>query len=359
MRRRELASLTLGAAAAWASGCRGESTPPTAAPSEADPQPASAPPAEPTPPAASKPEPANEAPAVVGVPADQVRFRFEIDGEHVPDPPARYRDWIDGAARMVESYYGVFPVSKLTIMLSQRRGSGVGFGQHQDGRWVKVRVGSRATATTLRDDWVMVHEMLHAAFPDLERRHGWMQEGQATYLEPLVRARAGIKSVESVWAKWARMMPYGQPKVGDRGLDNTRTWGRLYWGGALFWLHVDVEARRATANARGVEAAFRAILQAGGNGRANWSTERVVEVGDAAIGAPVLSDAYDRLAKGPGEVDLDALWAKLGVRVISDRRVELVDDAPWADIRRAMVPPAVPPVPPDPPAPSPITKLAR
>ena len=42
-----------------------------------------------------------------------------------------------------------------------------------------------------------------------------------------------------------RDMPKGLPQAGDEGLDNTDTWGRKYWGGAMFCLFADVEIRKA------------------------------------------------------------------------------------------------------------------
>ena len=41
-------------------------------------------------------------------------------------------------------------------------------------------------------------------------------------------------------------MPKGLPQAGDQGLDNTGTWGREYWGGAMFCLLADIEIRKAT-----------------------------------------------------------------------------------------------------------------
>ena len=51
----------------------------------------------------------------------------------------------------------------------------------------------------------------------------------------------------------------------DRGLDRTRTWGRTYWGGALFCLMADVEIRKQTGNRVGLQDALRTILSAGGS----------------------------------------------------------------------------------------------
>jgi hypothetical protein len=100
----------------------------------------------------------------------------------------------------------------------------------------------------------------------------------------------------------------------------------------------DIELRRRTNNAKSRRDAIRGILAEGGNGRADWSTKRVVEVGDAATGTTVLRDLYARMAEAPGDVDLDALWAELGVAKV-DGEIVLDDDAPLAHVRRAITRP--------------------
>ncbi|MCA9708939.1 MAG: hypothetical protein KDK70_24045 [Myxococcales bacterium] len=250
-------------------------------------------------------------------------------------PPEVLEAWVERSATMVSDYLGEFPVPSLEITLVGRGYGGVGFGMHQDGRWITVYCGRSTSARGLENDWVMVHEMLHAAFPDLTRDHRWMQEGLSTYLEPVVRARAGNTTPADVWRRWTRSMDYGRPRPGDRGLDITHTWGRTYWGGALFWLVADVELRKATDNRRSLRDVVRGILAEGGNGRANWSTRRVVEVADEATGTTVLSELYARMAQAPGDVDLDALFAELGVTRV-DGEIVLDDDAPLAHVRRAI-----------------------
>ena len=48
-----------------------------------------------------------------------------------------------------------------------------------------------------------------------------------------------------------KSMPFGLPKEGDKGLDYTHTWGRTYWGGAIFCLLADIEIRQQTNNKNG------------------------------------------------------------------------------------------------------------
>jgi len=262
-------------------------------------------------------------------------IRLEYEGSDLPVPPEVSEAWVRRSATMVSDYLGEFPVPSLELTLSGRGWGDVGFGMHQDGRWITVYCGRSTEEDDLVNDWVMVHEMLHAAFPDLARRHRWMQEGLSTYLEPIVRARAGNTTEQSVWRRWTRSMHHGRPRAGDEGLDITHTWGRTYWGGALFWLMVDVELRTQTDNQKSIRDVVRGILAEGGNGRANWSTQRVIEVADAATGTAVTSRLYARMAEAPGDVELDALYEQLGVARV-DGEVIFDDDAPLAHVRWAI-----------------------
>ena len=44
-----------------------------------------------------------------------------------------------------------------------------------------MRVGRDTNAQAFRDDWILVHEMVHLAVPRLARAHNWLHEGLATY----------------------------------------------------------------------------------------------------------------------------------------------------------------------------------
>ena len=90
----------------------------------------------------------------------------------------------------------------------------------------------------------MVHEMVHTALPDMDERYGWLSEGLAVYVEPIARVQAGDLTAEEIWQAMMRDMPKGLPQTGDQGLDNTDTWGRKYWGGAMFCLFADIEIRK-------------------------------------------------------------------------------------------------------------------
>jgi hypothetical protein len=116
--------------------------------------------------------------------------------------------------------------------------------------------------------------MVHLALPSVADKHHWIEEGIATYVEPIARVEAGNLDVETVWLELVEGLPQGLPQSGDAGLDYTHTWGRTYWGGALFCLLADLEIRRATANKFGLRDALRAIVSAGGNIETAWPLVR-------------------------------------------------------------------------------------
>jgi hypothetical protein len=253
--------------------------------------------------------------------------------------------WITNAANAVTEYFGRFPVNHPRLMVkpvTDRAGvfRGTTFGGR--GGFTRISVGEKTSQAQLDDDWMMTHEFLHMGFPDLSDdsdTHHWMEEGMATYIEPIARAQIGRMTAERVWGDFARDMPQGLPQAGDQGLDRTPTWGRTYWGGAIFWLLTDVEIREATHNRKGLQDAMRAILAAGGNITEDWTVERVVETGDRAIGVTVLANLYGQMKATAVNTDLDELWRRLGVER-KNGSVTLNDHAPLTEIRKAITAPA-------------------
>jgi len=180
---------------------------------------------------------------------------------------------------------------------------------------------------------MLTHEMIHLAFPSMSRKHHWIEEGISVYVEPVARVQAGQLSAERMWHDVVRDMPQGEPENDDRGLDNTHTWGRTYWGGAMFCLVADVRIRQQTHNQKGLQDALRGILSAGGNINEDWEIERALAAGDKATGTTVLVDLYHQMRDQPDAVDLAALWKQLGLQREANGMIRFDDNAPLANVR--------------------------
>ena len=245
--------------------------------------------------------------------------------------------WIERSEGIVAAYYGRFPTSSLRVQIVPQEGAGVRSGKTWAG-FIRMQVGREVTTAQLMDDWVLVHEMSHLALPDVGDNQTWLSEGLAVYVEGVARVQAGNRSQQDVFAEQMHQMPKGLPRAGEQGLDNTHTWARTYWGGAMFCLLADVEIHRRTGNRLGLQDGMRAVARESGGLSADWPITRVFATADAATGTKVLEEMYAQMKDKPVAPDLNGLWAKLGV-VSDGGSITLHDDAPLADIRRAIMQP--------------------
>ena len=129
--------------------------------------------------------------------------------------------------------------------------------------------------------------MVHLAMAHVPETSRWWLEGLSTYVESIARAQRGHLSEEFVWNGFYHRMPQGLPQDGDRGLDRTPTWGRTYWGGAMFCLLADVEIRRLTDNRKSLRDAL----------RGSWSLSRGLRRHGRRGGEPPRGDECARIRR--------------------------------------------------------------
>lgn len=247
--------------------------------------------------------------------------------------------WVQQSAKAVALYFGRFPVprARLDILVREgRRGVSGGRTWGEPEAHSRISIGQHCNVTDLKHDWVLTHEFVHYGFPDMPDRNHWIEEGLATYVEPIARVGVGTQDAPTAWFEMLRDMPQGEPKDGDEGLDHTHTWGRTYWGGAIFCLLADVAIRKNTGNQKGLRDALRGIVAQGGNIEVHWPIERALETGDKAAGGKALMTLYEQMGGNAVPVDLVALWKELGVARQGETAV-FDDDAPLAAVRRAIL----------------------
>jgi hypothetical protein len=249
-------------------------------------------------------------------------------------------EWVAHAGGDIAALLGGFAQPRTLVLVvvgggqSIANGSALGNG----GASIIVHIGAEAARHRFADDWILTHELVHVVMPGLASKHSWMEEGMATFLEPVARARAGRLSASEVWSEWYYAMWQGQPLEGDKGLDGTRSWGRLYWGGAAFWLMAEVAILEKTHGEKSVRDCLRGANRDGGTIAARFSVERFLTACDKELGQPIVAPLYAEVAERAVTFDLDSLFTKLGVRKAT-RGVELDDSAPAAGIRKKMLTP--------------------
>jgi hypothetical protein len=274
----------------------------------------------------------------IGVGAAAVRLAV-LDGKLDLETDVLER-WVADAARGVASFYQRPPEPRtLVTLLPVPDRHGIPFGKMlpESAPGLIVYVGEHTAKDELHADWVLVHELFHAGTPSFLGEGKWYDEGLATYFEPLIRTRLGWRSEADLWAEFLRDMPRGLDALTRRGLAHPVGYSDIYWGGALFCLLADLEMRRTTSGAKGLEDGVRAVLAAGGYSSQVWTLAQATEVTDAALGTPLLARLEAEHLEHGSPVDLDAVFRELGVSIGKNGGIALDRRPPAATLRHALV----------------------
>src|SRR6266702_1327415 len=169
---------------------------------------------------------------------------------------AQLKGWVQNAADAVVAYYGRYSVPHVFLQIIQFDGKGVRGGRtfSMRGGLIRIAVGNETTADDLATDWMLTHEMVHLTFPSMPDENHWIEEGIATYVEPIARIQAGRFEASRMWFELVRDMPE------------------------------------------------------------DWPIEKALEAGDRAVGANVLIKLYGEMRDHPMNVDLPAMWKQLGIQ---------------------------------------------
>jgi hypothetical protein len=247
--------------------------------------------------------------------------------------------WIAASASAVQSFYGSFPVPRASVFVVPAAGrDSVVFGKvlPESEPGIGLVVGQHATRRKLYSDWILVHELFHLGFPSFFEEGKWLDEGLATYYEPIIRVRAGLYTEHELWDELEKSMPQGLPAYTQSGLESARDFRGVYWGGALACLEADVESRKRKLD-RGLEVGLRALREAGGTASEVWALSDAIEIVDDTLGAPTLSRIAQLHAKRGSPFDLAGLLRDLGVTRGKDGVLQLSDSAPLSAVRRAII----------------------
>ncbi len=249
------------------------------------------------------------------------------------------RTWLRDAATAVGQFWGGFPVEEVCVVVVPSAGyDKVVHGKvvSAGGPTIALRVGAEMDPARVHDDWIVVHEFFHLGFPTFPHSGKWLDEGLATYYEPIIRTRAGWRSEEDLWQELAYDMPQGLPAMERRGLENASDFQDVYWGGAMFAFVADLRIREQSGNRLSLEDGLRAVLAKGGHAGTIWTVDKAVKVVDEALGMQVVGNLLTKHRKQGHPVHFPKLLGQLGVSRSADG-VSLDDGAAWAPTRRLMM----------------------
>ncbi|RKH04469.1 hypothetical protein [Corallococcus carmarthensis] len=246
--------------------------------------------------------------------------------------------WLEQAAREVMTVRKAFPYPRVTVRIVPVPGESTpgvfGMVQWSSPPSISILVGQDATAASFAKDWVAIHELLHLTHPTVLPRVAWLTEGLATYYTELARARSGRQTAQHAWQELTKGFARGRAAAGSRTMEEVvaqeGNWQGIYWSGALFALHLDVELRRVTDGRARLEDVLELLATRG-------STSSFAHFGnavDTVAGQPLFDALLARHLPVPAFSELDALLENLGVRI--DPGGVTLHAAPGSGLREAM-----------------------
>lgn len=284
----------------------------------------------------------------VEVPGAVLRMAV-LDGAPPADVEAM-RAWVEDAARSVAAVYGRFPVPSPQILVMP------GARAAEPTPWAYVLRGGQAAAhffvnqrRPLRDyveDWTAPHELSHLLLPYVRSQDAWLSEGMASYYQGIVRARSGVIPPEEAWqrmhssfkrardwsARGATLAQATERMFRDGG------YMRVYWSGAAILLLADVRLRRDSGGRQSLDTVLEAFGRCCLDPDPEWTARRVFDRFDQIAGTTVFRELYDAHVNAEAFPDLSGVYAELGLRALGGK-VELVDKAPLAQVRDAIMAP--------------------
>jgi predicted metalloprotease with PDZ domain len=124
------------------------------------------------------------------------------------------------------------------------------------------------------------------------------------------------------------------PPAGSGGMDGTHEWGRLYWGGATFWLEAEIAIYRQSGGRFLLCDAMRAVNRQSGGNSVDWAPEKMMAVGDKATGTTALTNLYQKFSSQAFDGRLAELFERLGVAMDSSGSIRFDQGAELATLTR-------------------------
>jgi hypothetical protein len=275
--------------------------------------------------------------------AGQLRIVFL--GEPWKEEEPQILAWVERAALAQGHLFDGLPEPELVLLVLRdpEQKQPFGYVVRGGGPMVVVTLPSEVSVQTLRDDWVLVHELTHVGVPDIQRSDAWLAEGIATYYTYLLRARAGLISREQAWANLFDGFARGASRATGHALSydsvhmhEQRAYWRVYWAGALFVLEADIALR---ARGKSFDDALREAARCCLNGD-TMSAKQILKSMDGWLGEALLVPLSEQHLSRRDFSGVAELRDLLGVSTSTPDQCRLDDGADGAKVRTAIAAPS-------------------
>ena len=235
---------------------------------------------------------------------------------------ARIAPWLERSAVIASAPGGVFPVpdAQLIVVPTSPSRWPIHFGHtgRSGGASIVLFVPTDVAETQLDADWIAVHELAHLWHPFIRREDAWLSEGLATYLQEVLRVRAGALPADAAWQRLYEGASLGRDtsrtlEEETRRMPFEHNYQRVYWAGAAIALMLDVELRTQTQGAVSLPQLLARLRAEPQLFTRALAANELLRALDRLSGLPVCEALAARYLHG-ALPDLGALYRALGVR---------------------------------------------
>lgn len=167
--------------------------------------------------------------------------------------------WVRSAADALARVYGHWPQDRWRVRVTTYAGGGdpVPWAQVQRGDpdTVAFYIDPDASLSRLQKDWTAYHEFSHLLIPYRGWGDMWFSEGLASYYQNILQARHGLIDEREMWQRLYEGFMRGRDnrrpdlslaELSPRMREN-RSFMRVYWSGAWYFLRADTALRRRSS----------------------------------------------------------------------------------------------------------------
>jgi hypothetical protein len=256
-------------------------------------------------------------------------------------------NWISKAGNVVSLATGRFPTDRAQVIVVPTGGFRFGHTGRSGGASILFFMPDDIAPGDLGTDWIAIHEFSHLLHPFVQREDAWLSEGLATYLQEVLRVRAGMLSASDAWRRLYEGALLGRDADGDLASETQRmpyagNYRTVYWAGAAIALMIDVDLRTRSAGRSSLESVLAVVSRRAEVMQRPATAESLLAALDEAAGGRTCREVAGRYLEGHALPDLAELYRKLGLLDANrDGAAALLAqprrDAPLAGVRTAIM----------------------
>lgn len=256
--------------------------------------------------------------------------------------------WLDETAKTISTLYGEFPVkqSHVHIYSSFRSGEPVPWGEvwKNDEYRINFHVNPDFSLQDFLDDWTATHEFSHLFHPYPGRGNAWFGEGLASYYQNILKARYGSLTEQEALQKLYNGFRRGENNQAKTGLTlkqasaamrQNRSYMHVYWGGAAYFLNVDVRLRQSSYAKKSLDTTWLAFKNCCLRVESNWSLPKLISKLDELSNSNIFTTEYQKIINQRTFPGFRQSFKQLGIDV-HNNQLSLSSDLTKQTLRHAI-----------------------